>query len=197
MNMSIAAAAGRHLTTLTLIAAAALATGCASVTVPVTASASNVERLKASPPAPMGVGEFRSAPGKAADADKGLSIRGTNTISPQGGSFAIQLRDQLAAELKGAGLLATDGRIVVSGTVTDNSLDAGIGKGAGRLAARFQVKRDGAQVFNKELVASAEWESSFMAAVAVPAAFNQYGALYQTLIGQLLDDAEFKAAVKR
>ncbi|MBQ0930117.1 hypothetical protein [Ideonella alba] len=194
---SVFLATGRRVAALSLIAVAALATGCASVTVPVTASAPNVERLKSSPPAPMGVGEFKAAPGKAADADKGLSVRGGNTIAPQGGSFAVQLRDQLAAELKGAGLLSTDGRIVVSGTITDNNLDAGIGKGIGRLAARFQVKRDGAQVFDKELVAAAEWESSFMGAVAIPAAFNQYGALYQKLIGQLFDDADFKAAVKR
>jgi hypothetical protein len=33
--------------------------------------------------------------------------------------------------------------------------------------------------------------------VAVPDSFNRYGALYQTLIGKLIDDPEFRAAVKR
>jgi hypothetical protein len=52
-------------------------------------------------------------------------------------------------------------------------------------------------VFDKEIVATSTWESSFMGAVAIPAAINQYGALYQKLVGQLLDDTEFLAAIKR
>lgn len=198
MNMhSYIHSALRSLFAACAVGTVVLVTGCASVTLPApAASAGNVERLKAANPAPIGVGEFKSAPGKAAEADKGLSIRGTNSIAPAGGSFALQLRDQLTSELKGAGLLSSDGRIVVSGTVTDNQLDAGVGTGSARLAARFQVRRDGALRYDKELVSTSTWESSFMAGIAVPAAFNQYGAIYQKLVGQLLDDADFRAAVK-
>jgi hypothetical protein len=184
---------------LALVALASLQfAGCASVTLPAASgTAGNVEKLKASGAASMGTGEFKAAPGKASEADKGLSVRGSNSISPAQGSFALQLRDQLAAELKAAGMLATDGGIVISGTVTDNSLEAGMSTGSARLAARFVVRRDGKVVYDKELLASAQWESSFAAAVAVPAAFNQYGAIYQSLVGKLLDDADFRAAVKR
>lgn len=172
--------------------------GCASVTLPAPdGTANNVERLKAIEAAPIAVGEFKAAPGKAADADRGLSIRGTNTIRPAGGSFATQLRDQLAAELKAAGLDGAGAKVAISGVVTDNALEAGIGTGTARLAARFQVKRDGNAVFEKEIVAASTWESSFIAAVAVPTAFNHYGALYKELVGKLLDDPELRAAVKR
>ena len=124
-------------------------------------------------------------------------MRGSNSLSPAQGSFALQLRDQLAAELKAAGLDAPNAKVMISATVTDNQLEAGLSKGMGRLAARFQVQREGQMAFDKELVASSQWETSFVAAVAVPDAFNRYGALYQNLVGQLLDDPQFRVAVKR
>ncbi len=172
--------------------------GCATVTLPAPGgTAANVEKLRAAGLQPMTTGEFKPAAGKAADADKGLSIRGSNSISPTNGSFALQLRDQLAADLKAAGLDASGARAVISAVVTDNMLEAGLNKGTGRLAARFQVRRDGRVVFDKELSASDDWQPSFVAAVAVPDAFNRYGALYQALVGKLIDDPEFRAAVKR
>lgn len=196
--MNIQSNTSRHgLLALSLIAALQFA-GCASVSLPAPGGTpANVEKIKGSTLAPMGTGEFKAAPGKAAEADKSLSVRGANTLSPAQGSFALQLRDQLAAELKSAGLLSSDGGIVVSGTITDNALEAGASVGTARLAARFQVRRDGKVVYDKELAATSQWESSLMAAVAVPAAFNQYGAIYQALVGKLFDDAEFRAAVKR
>lgn len=180
------------------VAASLQFAGCASVTLPAASgSASNVEKLKAVGAQPLSVGEFKAAPGMATAADRGLSIRGSNSISPTQGSFALQLREQLAAELKAAGLDAAGAKVVISAVVTDNQLEAGLSKASGRLAARFQVRRDGQLAFDKELVAASEWESSFMAAIAVPEAFNRYGALYQSLIGKLIDDPDFRIAVKR
>ncbi len=74
-------------------------------------------------------------------------------------------------------------------------VDAAIGTGKGRLAAKIQIKRDGQTLFDKEIVAEATWESSFVGAVALPAAINQYGALYKTLVGKLFDDPDFKRAL--
>jgi hypothetical protein len=172
--------------------------GCASVTLPpASGTAGNVEKLKAAGAQAMTTGEFKPAPGKATDADKGLSVRGSNSISPAKGSFALQLRDQLTADLKAAGLEAAGAKVVISAVVTDNQFEVGVSQGKARLAARFQVRRDGQLAFDKELVAASQWEASFMAAVAVPDGFNRYGALYQQLVGQLIDDPQFRAAVKR
>lgn len=188
----------RHVLNLCVAIAALQFAGCASVTLPAPGgTASNVEKLKAASSAPMTVGEFKAAPGKASEADRGLNIRGANSISPAGGSFAIQLRDQLAAELKAAGLESASAKVVVSGVVTDNALEAGVSTGNATLAARFQVRRDDKVAFEKEITVTSTWESSFVAAIAVPAAFNNYGALFKELIGKLLDDPEFRAAVKR
>jgi hypothetical protein len=198
MNMHISLPRSRSVFIIAAAAAALQLVGCAAVKLPAASgTAANAEKLRAAGAQVMTTGEFKAAPGKAASADSGLSIRGTNSISPTNGSFALQLRDQLAAELKAAGLDSAGAKVVISATVTDNQLETGLSKGMGRLAARFQVQRDGRAAYDKELAASSEWEASFVAAVAVPDSFNRYGALYQTLIGKLIDDPEFRAAVKR
>lgn len=172
--------------------------GCASTTLPApSGTAGNVQTIKSANAAQMVAGEFKAEPGNAASADRGLSVRGVNMISPAGGSFAIQLRDQLAAELKAAGLYDANAKVVISGTMTENEVDAGISTGSARIAARFEVARDGKVVFNKEITAASTWESSFIGAIAVPAAANNYGALYADLIGKLLGDPDFRASVRR
>jgi hypothetical protein len=198
MNFTAFASSRLRFAAVTFAALAALQLGgCANVTLPAaTGSAGNVEKLKTVAATPMGVGEF-TASGKALSADKSISVRGANSVAPTSGSFAQQLRDQLTAELKASGLLDAASNTVVTGVLIENSLDAGMSTGTGKLGARFQVTRAGKMVFDKEIVATSTWESSFMGAVAIPAAINQYGALYQKLVGQLLDDTEFLAAIKR
>ena len=59
------------------------------------------------------------------------------------------------------------------------------------------MTRDSKRVFDKELAVDAKWESSFVGAIALPAAINQYSALYKTLVAKLFDDTEFRAALAR
>ncbi|HTP94982.1 MAG TPA: hypothetical protein VMK05_03985, partial [Burkholderiales bacterium] len=80
---------------------------------------------------------------------------------------------------------------------TDSKVDAAIGTGTARLAARFTVRNGGRLVYDKEIAADASWESSFLGAVALPAAINQYGALYKTLVAKLIDDPDFRRALAR
>ena len=98
-------------------------------------------------------------------------------------------------KLSAAGLLDPKSRFVIEGQLTDSMVDAAMSTGKGRLAARIQVKRDGQTVFDKEIVAEATWEYSFVGAIALPAAINQYTALYKTLAGKLFDDADFRRAL--
>lgn len=184
---------------LVALGVVALASGCAAVKMPESVgSAANQQKLRELAPVSQGVtfGEFTASTAALA-ADKGLSVRGSNTIEPRDGSFARQLRDQLVAEFKAAGLLSGSASLAITGVVTDNQLEAPIGTGKGRLAARIQVRRAGTIVFDKEIVASATWDSPFVGATAIPAAFNQYGALYPQLAGKLIDDPEFRAALRR
>jgi hypothetical protein len=189
----VARSRGQQLTLALLMAAL---TGCASVKMPApVASAANAEKLRATKLVPAQVGSFKLAAGKPAEMDTSLGGLRGSSISPANGSFAGQLRDELAAELTAAGLLDAKSRLVIEGQLTDSMVDAAISTGKGRLAAKIQVKRDGQTLFDKEVVAEASWESSFIGAVAIPAAINQYGALYKTLVGKLFDDADFKRAL--
>jgi hypothetical protein len=146
--------------------------------------------------APVAVGSFALAPGKDAGIDKGLDLRSNTVSSPVQGSFAQYLKENLSVELSTAGLLDPASKTVVSGLLTDSLLDASMSQGKGSLGARFSVTRAGAKVYDKELKASSTWESSFVGAIAIPAAVNNYTALYRELVAKLLDDPAFRSAVK-
>jgi hypothetical protein len=191
----------RHLTRvtlLTLVAAVALLTGCAQIQLGAPApSVDNIQKAKAAGMAPVAVGEFGLAAGRDKAMDAGISMRSNTVSSPIQGSFAQYLKENLSTELRGAGLLDPASKTVISGKLTESVADASSSQGKGSLAAQFTVVRDGRNVYDKELRATSTWESSFVGAIAIPAAVSQYTALYRSLIGQLLDDPAFRSAVKR
>jgi len=187
-----------RIASLSLIAAASLLTGCAQIKLgaPV-ASVDNIQKAKSAGMAPVNVGEFSLAAGRDKALDAGVNLR-TNTVSsPIGGSFAQYLKENLSVELRAAGLLDPASKTVITGQLTESSVDPASSQGKGSLGARFVVTREGRSVYDKELRATSTWESSFVGAVAIPAAINQYTALYRTLVGQLLDDPAFRTAVKQ
>lgn len=180
-----------------LVAVASLLTGCAQIQLgaPV-ASVDNIQKAKNSGMQPVAVGDFALAPGKDKAIDAGLNLRSNTVSSPIGKSFAQYLKENLSVDLRAAGLLNPSSKTVVSGQLTESMVDSPSSQGKGSLGARFVVTRDGRTVYDKELRATAVWESSFVGAVAIPAAINEYTALYRNLVGQLLDDQAFKAVVK-
>jgi hypothetical protein len=86
---------------------------------------------------------------------------------------------------------------VITGFLQESQVDPAISEGSAKLAARFVVMRAGSAVYDKELTVSSKWESSFLGAVAIPAAINEYTALYRKLVGVLLDDPTFQAATRK
>lgn len=183
-----------HLAALLLVS---LTTGCAQIQLgaPV-ASIDNIQKAKASGMPAASVGNFALAAGKPAEMDKGVSVRSNTVSSPYDQSFAKYLKETLTAELKAAGLLDAAAPLSIQGELVDSVLDAPIGVGKGKVSARFTATRAGKKVFEKDFTAESTWESSFVGAVAIPAAVNQYSQLYRQVVGQLLDDAGFRAAVK-
>lgn len=181
-------------TQIALITTAALsAVGCANITVPAPQpSAANVSAAKQLP-ASVKVGSFKPAAGLSAGADQSISVRGSNTLNaPSGQGFSGYLRDVLITELRAANKLDDAAAISIAGELTQSELEAGMAKGTATVSARFLVTRTGSVCLDKALTVTGEWDSSFMAAVAVPAAFNHYTALYPELAGKLLADADFK-----
>ncbi|HEX8957437.1 MAG TPA: hypothetical protein VF798_14240, partial [Burkholderiaceae bacterium] len=64
------------------------------------------------------------------------------------------------------------------------------------IAVRFNVMRDGKKVFDKVVTADREWDSSFIGAVAIPAARTGYIATVKDEIAHLLADQDFQNALR-
>jgi len=176
--------------------AAMLMTGCANMKLGApTANIETTATLRQTALAPANLGAFTPAPGKVAALDRGTSVRGNPLGSSVDDSFTQYLRESVKVELAAAGLYDPKSSTVITGTLTDSELDAAMGTGTGTLAARFVVTRDGAVRYNQELKVDSTWESSFMGAVAIPAAAHEYEGLYRKLVNKLLNDAAFKAAL--
>jgi hypothetical protein len=170
--------------------------GCASVTMPPpTASASTVEKLRTANLVPSMVGNFTLAPDRDPDMDRKVGGLRGSSIHAASGSYSQQLKDVIITELKAAGLYDEKSQIQIEGQLTDSQVDAAIGTGTARLAAHFTVNRAGKRVFDKELSVDAQWESSFVGAIALPAAINQYTSLYKSLAAKLFDDQDFRTAL--
>jgi hypothetical protein len=178
--------------------AALLLVGCANVQLDAKdPTPATVEKLRTLSLAPASAGSFVLAPGKSPSMDTTLpGLRG-NSLTPAKGSFAQLLKDTLIVELAAAGLYDAKSAVVIEGQLTDSRVDAAIGTGTGRLAARFVVRRSGQVVFDKELAAEASWESSFIGAVAIPMAMDRYNALYKALVAKLIDEPGFRSALAR
>ncbi len=173
--------------------------GCATVKMPAptTASADNLSTLRGANLAPAKAGAFVLAPGKPAAMDTTLDGLRGSSVEPANGSFAKTLREELVVDLKAAGLYDEASNTVIAGQLTDSQVDAAIGTGTGRLGAHFVVTRDGKSVYDKTLTVDAKWDSSFVGAIALPAAINQYTAFYKALAGKLFADPDFQKALAK
>lgn len=179
---------------LLLVAGAALAMA-ACVTAPpprYQPGIDNTQALLRNGHASIAVGRFDAAQGVE---NQSLSVRGSSLTGGSDGTFAAYLREALITELKTAGQYSGQAGTSVSGTLTDNRIDAAIKTGSADVAAHFVVTRSGAKVYDKTLAAHQTWDSSFMGAVAIPAAMRNYSAAVQKLLGMLFNDPDFAKAV--
>jgi hypothetical protein len=154
-----------------------------------------VEMLRSGNIPPMHVGKFALAPGRLSSVDKSVGIRSVSLSSPDGASFAEYLGKTLETDLRAAGKLDPNSNLIVQGLLTDSSVSAGIADGTASLGAKFSLLREGKTIFEKTLTVHSEWGSSFVGAIAIPDAINQYSSLYDKLVLQLLADEDFKLAL--
>lgn len=169
-----------------------LLAGCVSMPAPAyQAGIGNTERLMRLSMGPVALGPFDAAPG----ADRPLNVRGSHLQGGSDGSFAAYVREAFATELSTAGRLDANARTRITGTLLHNDLHASTAGGGARIRMRFRVERDGETAYDREIDAEHGWESSFIGAIAIPAAMDSYAGTVQKLIGQLLDDPAFQEAV--
>jgi hypothetical protein len=178
-----------------LLLVAALSTGC-SINAPRYASnIAGVTELKGASLAPVKVAEAAKTDRKKQT--ERLTIRGSSYNSPYG-SFEAYLASALKEDLAQAGLLADQSDTQVHTTLVRNELDgSGFSQGYAEIEARFEVRRGGNVVYDKTKVARQEWPSSFVGAVAIPRAAQNYPPAVGKLLGSLYSDPEFIAALKK
>jgi hypothetical protein len=140
----------------------------------------------------LGVGKFSAAPGVS---NRSLGVRGSQLSGGSDGTFATYLHDAMTTELQTSARYDTASLLQISGVLTRNELSTGASTGTASVGAEFALTRNDQVCFKKTLVAEHKWESSFIGAVAIPAAFNNYPTAVQKLLGKLFADPDFIAAV--
>lgn len=176
------------------LTALALMTGCAIQAPAYSPLLDNVEQIKRSG-APAKVGAFSVAPG--APGGTAIGLRGNSMNSPVGGDFAAYVAEALRLELQLAGKLDAASQVEIGGVLVKNDIAAaGVSTNSGEIEARFTVKRGGSVRYEKLHRIEASWESSFVGAIAIPKAQQQYPLLVQQLLRQLFSDRAFFDALK-
>jgi hypothetical protein len=143
--------------------------------------------------AKLGVGKFSAAAGVS---NRSLGVRGSELNGGADGTFSTYLHDAVISELQTSARYDASSELQISGILTRNEISAGIRTGTASVGAEFALTRNNQVCFKKTLVGEHEWESSFMGAVAIPAAFNNYPTAVQKLLGVLFADPDFVAAVR-
>ncbi len=167
--------------------------GCASLVAPnYTPSTDNGNILNDLTSNKISVGTFTQAGSEVND----FSMRGGNLVSPYNQSFSEYLSWALIEELKFAGIYDGKSKIRISGVLINNQVEAAIGTGTASITAKFVVRRNNKTIYDKQVLASHEWESSFAGAIAIPAAQNNYPIVVQKLLKNLFSDEDFVAAVR-
>jgi len=151
----------------------------------------NVERLLADK-RKLGVGIFEARDGVE---NHRLGVRGSSLHGGRDGTFTTYLKDALVIELTEAGRFQSNADNIVSGTLVENRISAaGASHGTARMAVEFVVTRAGGKIYTRTIRVENTWESSFMGAIAIPAAIQGYSATVQKLLGELFADVEFRRA---
>jgi len=174
------------------IASVALA-GCAAKAPNYVTSPAATQSLQAARAAPAKVGEFTAAPSAA---NKSLTLR-ASTMEPSQGTYSQYLADAIKTELELVKLYSPASNTEISGVLMRNELETGLAvKGSGLIEANIVVRRDGNVRFDKTKVATTEWDSNFIGAIAIPRAQQEYSRLVQTLVAQFFADADFVSALQ-
>ncbi len=176
-----------------LLAAACFLAGCASTPAPRYQTAAASRPLGAG--AAVAVGEASAA---ADVRNAKVSLRGAGMESPAAdGTFSGYVRDALIAELTASGRYAAGADRTIALELLRHDVNAsGIKEGEARLAVRIVVSGGSGSRFEKTYEAVHTWPSSFIGAVAIPAAYDNYPAAVQKLVLAVLSDPAFQAAIE-
>lgn len=175
----------------------ALLSGCSISTQNYQPSLVNVQSLRGNQGLSTNVGTFVPKGGDEA-AVTNIKLRGSTLTSPYG-TFSSYIEAAVRQEITDAGILDKDSPKTVSGILIKNNLDAnGFSVGTADIEVEFSVTDPaGRVIYHRVISAHHEWPSSFVGAVAIPAAQQNYHITVQKLLEQLFADKEFISAIKK
>jgi hypothetical protein len=177
-----------------LASACALITACSMNAPMYSPSPDNSNVLQAVHGSKVAVDTF-SAKNKEVD---NLSLRGGSLVSPYEQSYSKYLTKALEEELKLAGIWDNNAKTRVSGELMNNQLDiSSFSIGTASITAKFIVTNNNNKIYEKDISAKHEWESSFAGAVAIPAGQTNYPIVIQKLFGNLFADKDFIKAIQK
>jgi len=178
------------------IVALTLSIGGCSLNAPkYTPSLDNANRLRDAHIAPIKVGAFTADEKDRSRVDK-ISLRASSYASPYKGSFISYVEEAARAELADAQALDPNAPTQLDGKLLRNDVDVGMSTGNADIEAQFVLRRGGNVRYDKVKKAHSEWESSFLGAVAIPAAAENYPGVVQKLMNDLFSDPDFITAAK-
>ena len=184
----------KKLLLIAMVASIGFLSGCSTVAPEYPGSRKNVEAIKSLGDVKISVGKFSDS--ENPDNKKQLSMRGNTLTSPYGATFASYVENAARKDLVLAGNFSDKARITISGVLHKNNIDiSGFNTGSGICEVEFNVTKDSLIVLNKKISHTHQWESSFAAAVAIPKAINEYSAIIENLLNNLLIDKDFVKAV--
>lgn len=169
-----------------------IATGCMTMQTPSYVPAlDNYEQLQSGHYKKTAIGDFTVADSNLQQ----ISVRGNPLKSSVNDSFGNYLKAALEEEIYKAGLLSKDSKCVISGMIIENDIDAAVSTASGHISANVVITDNGTIVFNKTVKGAHQWPSSFIGAVAIPRARENYPLIVRNFIRTLIEDEDFKKAM--
>lgn len=172
--------------------------GCSTIAPQYSGSRENVEALQSMPPTKLSVGRFYDDHNPANN--EKLNLRGLNTMSSAyGETYAGYVEQALRQDLTIADRYSSESSLMITGVLKKNSLDisSSFATGTSICEVEFSVMQNKNSIYKKTLTQNHEWESSFVGAIAIPKAKEEYTVTVQKIINKLFKDQEFIEAMKK
>jgi hypothetical protein len=126
-----------------------------------------------------------------------ISLRAASLGSPSG-TFAKYLENALISDLTEMGFYDASSATRIDATILRNDIDiSGISTGSGVMEVNIKITKSGTVSFEKSYLATTQFESSFVGAVAIPKGQSEYPNLVRVLLQQIYSDSAFIQAIKK
>lgn len=138
-----------------------------------------------------------NSPSVVADNGEDSVFTRANPLRSPEGSLSKHVQKALTDELRLAGLLDPAASRHLNVRLRQNRLNAAMGTGDGLISADFSLVEGTTSLYSSNKTVTSTWDSSFLGAIAIPAAANAYNPLVRKLLAELYSDPAFIQAMQQ